>query len=227
MATRGTRGMILDVDGTLVLSNDAHAHAWVEALAEYGYQVDYERVLKLIGMGGDKLLPLVAPGQSTDEGMGKQIAQARQRIFLERYAPHLQPAPGARELLEHMKECGLQLVIASSAKQKELGVLLKAAHVEDLVPEATTKDDVEESKPAPDAVEVALKKLGMRADEALMLGDTPYDVESAGRAGVGTIAMRCGGWDDAGLHRAIAIYDDPADLLAHYDSSPLAGEGTC
>jgi HAD superfamily hydrolase (TIGR01509 family) len=222
--TMAIRGMILDVEGTLVLSNDAHAHAWVEAFKGHGRDVPYDEVRRLIGMGGDKLMPRVAPGLSTDEGIGKEISETRKRIFLERYAPHLKPAPGARALVEHMKACGLQIAIATSAKEDELHTLLKIAGVDDLVETKTSKDDVRESKPAPDAVEKAAKKLGLPPEETLMLGDTPYDIESAGKAGVGTIAVRCGGWDDAGLHGALAIYDDPADLLAHYDESPLADQ---
>jgi phosphoglycolate phosphatase-like HAD superfamily hydrolase len=94
--------------------------------------------------------------------------------------------------------------------------------VADLFREVTTSSDVQESKPAPDAVAVALQKIGLLPEQVLMAGDTPYDVESAVRSHVGTIAVRCGGWGDAGLGDALAVYDDPADLLAHYDSSPFA-----
>jgi len=103
-----------------------------------------------------------------------------------------------------------------------LELLLKVAHVDDLLPERTTKDDVGQSKPAPDIVAVALKKIALQAGDVLMIGDTPYDIESAEQIGVRTIAVRCGGFNDADLKGALAIYNDPADLLAHYDESPLA-----
>lgn len=215
------RGVILDVDGTLVLSNDAHAHAWVEAFREFARDVPYARVRPLIGMGSDKLIPTVAPDLSSGEGLGKRIAAAHDRIFQDRYAPHLQPAPGTRELVERLHAVGLKTVVASSAKRDELAALLKAARVDDLLRETTSASDTKESKPDPDVVSAALKKIGLRADECRMIGDTPYDVEAGGRAGVAVIAVRCGGWTDAGLRGAVAIYDDPADLTAHLAESPL------
>ena len=214
-------GALLDNDGTLTLSNDAHAHAWVDAFVEQGYDVRFETVRPLLGMGGDKLEPEVVPGLSSDDGVGKTIADRRLAIFLERYAPHLQPAPGARELVQHMKEDGLRLIVASSAKPDELDVLLTKARVDDLLPARTTSADAGETKPAPDIVAVALKKIGLQADQVLMLGDSPYDIAAAGKIGVGVIALRCGGFTDEQLKGAVAIYDDPADLLARYDASPL------
>lgn len=215
------RGVLLDNDGTLVLSNDAHAQAWVDAFEEQGYAVPYETVRPLLGMGGDKLLPTVVPGLSSQEGVGKSIADRRMAIFLDRYAPGLQPAPAARELVQHMAAAGLRLIVASSAKPAELDVLLAHAQVADLLPERTTAADAEESKPAPDIVAVALKRSGLPADQTLLLGDSPYDIEAASKIGVGVIALRCGGFSDGDLKGALAIYDNPADLLARFDASPL------
>lgn len=216
------QGVIFDVDGTLVLSNDAHADAWVGAFAEHGYDVPFERVRPLIGMGGDKLLPTVVPGLSDQAGVGKAIAERRKQIFKERYAAALRAAPGSRDLVQHLRECGIKLAIASSAKEDELKLLLEAAQVDGLIETATTSSDADESKPAPDIVGVALDKIGLAPDEVLLVGDTPYDIESAGGCGVGVIAVRCGGFSDDQLAGARAIYDDPADLLAHYGESPLA-----
>lgn len=216
------RGALLDNDGTLVLSNDAHAKAWQEALAEHGYDVSYDKLRGLLGMGGDKVLPEVVPGLTDSEGVGKAIMKRRKEIFMEKYASDLQPTTGTRELVEHMQAMGLKLAIASSAQPDELEILLKRAQVDDLLPERTTAEDAKESKPSPDIVAVALERIGMPADAVLMLGDTPYDIEAAGKVGVGVIALRCGGFSDDRLAGARAIYDDPADLLAHYDTSPLA-----
>ncbi len=212
------RGVILDVDGTLVLSNDAHARAWVEAFAEHGYDIPFERVRPLMGMGGDKLLPTLVPGLSSTEGVGKQIAERRKELFLTHYAPTLQPAPGTRPLVERMRDAGLGLVVASSAKRDELDVLLKVAQVDDLLDQRVTASDAKESKPAPDVVGVAMDMIGFPPGQVVMLGDTPYDIESAGKLGVCTLAVRCGGFGDSQLAGALAIYDDPADLLAHFDT---------
>jgi len=215
------QGVILDVDGTLVLSNDAHAQAWVDAFAGFGYEVPFEQVRPLIGMGGDQVIPQMVPGLTDEEGDGKAISERRKELIINRYGPKLQPANGSRQLILKMKDAGLKLVIASSATSQELEVLLQAAQVDGLIDEVTTSSDAEASKPAPDIVEVALSKLQIEPDQVLMLGDTPYDIQSAAAAKVGMIAVRCGGFDDAQLSGAIAIYDDPADLLAHYADSPL------
>jgi len=214
------KGVLLDVDGTLVDSNDTHAQAFAQAFKEFGYDVPFERVRPLIGMGGDQIFPELAPGTNDKEGEGKQMATRRSELFLEK-VPTLKPTNGARQLLERMKQAGLTLVAASSAKQEELDQLLKVAGIEGLIDAQTTSSDAEASKPEPDIIKIALQKGGLQPDEAVLLGDTPYDIESARKAGVRTIALRSGGFPNDQLKDAIAIYDDPADLLAKYDESPL------
>ena len=114
-------------------------------------------------------------------------------------------------------------MVATSSSGDELHQLLRQARVDDLIEKATSSSDAENSKPDPDIIQAALKKGKLRPQDSVMLGDTPYDIEAAGRAGVPTIALRCGGWwDDAALAGAVAIYDDPAALLADIDRSPLA-----
>ncbi len=215
------RGMLLDVDGTLVLSNDAQAQAWVEAFTAHGRDVPLEKVRPLIGMGGGKVVPELAPGLNDKDGDGKEIADARKKLMLEKFGPTLQPAPGARAFVQRARQEGLMIVVASSASAQELEMLLTVARVDDLLRERTTMDDAGESKPAPDIVAVALQKIGLGADEVVMIGDSPYDIASAEKIGVGTIALRCGGFSDDDLTGALAIYDDPADLCARYDTSPL------
>jgi phosphoglycolate phosphatase-like HAD superfamily hydrolase len=122
-----------------------------------------------------------------------------------------------------VQQNGLKTVIATSSKQRELSVLLERAGVKDLLTEATTASDVQSTKPAPDVVHAALESIGLEAREVVMIGDTPYDVESAQRAKVSIVAVRSGGWSDDALDGAAAIYDDPADLVAHYTESPLGG----
>jgi len=213
--------VLFDVDGTLVDSNDAHAHAWVEAFAESGVHVDFDKVRRSIGMGGDKLMPAVS-GVAEESSQGQKISKRRGEIFKTKYLPELQPFLGARELVEEVKARGLTAVAASSAKGNELKELLRIAGANDVLDEATSSDDAEESKPDPDIVHAALKKAKARPAEAVLIGDTPYDVEAASRAGVVVIAFRCGGWNDPDLRGAIAIYDGPWALLAQIDESPLA-----
>ncbi len=120
-----------------------------------------------------------------------------------------------------MKDRGLLLVIASSGEKEEADALLHIADVAHLIDAMSTSQDSGNSKPAPEPIEVALKKAGLQPDQALMLGDTPYDIEAASRAHVKTIALRSGGWQDSDLGKAAAVYADPADLLAHFAQSPL------
>ncbi|MEH2212900.1 HAD family hydrolase [Nostoc sp.] len=214
-------GVILDIDGTLVISNDVHANSWVEAFAAYDLEVPFEKVRPLIGMGGDQLIPKVVPELNGEEGTGKAIAQLRKELILNKYIPQITAANGSRNLILKMQKSGLHLVVASSASSEELDILLKIAQVDDLLSEVTTSDDAEASKPAPDIVEAALNKGQMTPEKVVMLGDSPYDIESAGKAGVDVIALRCGGFSDEQLSGAIAIYNDPEDLLQHYDSSIL------
>ncbi|HEX3595095.1 MAG TPA: HAD-IA family hydrolase [Polyangiaceae bacterium] len=212
---------LLDVDGTLIDSNDAHASAWVEVLSGFGYPVPFARVRELIGKGGDKLLPETVGLEKGSEKY-EQIAERRKALFKEKFLPELRPFRGARELLQAMKDGGLALVVATSATPEEVGALLEVAQVRDLVKDVKTSKDAKNSKPDPDIVRAALAAAGCDASEAIMLGDTPYDVEAAVKAGVEAVALRCGGWEDAALARARAIYDDPADLLAHLETSPFA-----
>jgi HAD superfamily hydrolase (TIGR01509 family) len=214
------QGAILDIDGTLIDSNAAHAQSWVDALAEFGHRASVEQVRRLIGQGGDKLLPQVA-GLQEESPEGKAISERRSAIFKTRYLPHVRGLPGAHELLQHMKDRGLRLVVATSANEDEAQALLEVVDADGLIEKRTTSSDVKHSKPDPDVVGVALKRLGAPADQAVMLGDTPWDVQAANEAGVPIIAFRSGGWEDGDLRGAAAIYDNPADLLAHYDESPL------
>lgn len=217
------RGVILDIDGTLVNSNDHHARSWVDATHEAGFdEVSFVHVRPLIGMGGDKVLPALTR-LTKEDSRGKRIAERSGQIFRETYLPDVRPFPRVRELLERMLAHDLMLVVATSSNRDNLKGLLRAAGVEDLIDEATTASDAKASKPEPDIVEAAVARSGLRKDELIMLGDTPYDVDAATRAGVRVIALRCGGWwaDDA-FEGALAIHDDPASLLAAFDSSPFA-----
>ena len=216
------RGVIFDIDGTLVDSNDADANAWVEAMAEQGYQVPFEKVRPLIGMGGDKVLPETL-GIAKDSEVGKRISQRRKEIFKQRYLPHLKAFPAAMELLERMHEQGLKLIIATSAEPDELQSLLQVIgpHASELFADEVSAQEAKHSKPDPDVISAAVQRSGCSPQELVMIGDTAYDIEAAAKVNIKTIAFRCGGWSDKDLAGAIMIYDGPADLLAHYDTSVL------
>jgi HAD superfamily hydrolase (TIGR01509 family) len=217
--------VLLDIDGTLVDSNDAHALAWIDALAEGRHDVTFDRVRRLIGKGGDKLLPELT-GIANDSARGKEIEQRRSEIFKKKYLPSLRPFPGTRALLQRMHDEGLRLVAATSAREDDMQALLEKTGAANLFFRATSSSEAERSKPDPDIVQVALRKADCRPSAAIMLGDTPYDVEAARKAGVRMVALRSGGWSDDELQGAMAIYDGPESLLSDYDRSPLGGVGS-
>ena len=218
--TSTIKAVLFDVDGTLVDSNDAHAEAWVRAFTEHGVTVDPAHVRRCIGMGGDKLMPEVS-GIEEDSTQGTAIAERRGTIFKDELLPSLKAFRQADALVAAVKAHGLTAVAASSAKTDELTPLLELAGAKWLMDAATSSDDADESKPAPDIIEAALKRANASPDAAIMIGDTPYDIEAARRAGVRAIAFRSGGWRDEDLKGAIEIYDGAADLLANLSGSAL------
>src|SRR4051812_44136363 len=171
-------------------------------------------------MGADKLLPKTI-GVAHDSDEGKKLTRRRSKIFREKYLPRLRALPGSRELVLRVRARGLETIVATSAKDEELKGLLEAAEVGDLMEEKATASDAKRSKPDPDIVHAAIAESGISPDNLVMIGDTPYDVEAATRAGLPVIAFRSGGWDDAHLEGAIEIYDGPLHLVIDYDSSLL------
>jgi len=216
------RAVLFDIDGTLLDSNDAHAHAWLDSLRGHGRNVPFELVRSKIGMGGDKLLPEVA-GIDPDSVEGRSISERRSVIFKAHYLPDLGPFHGARVLVDRLRSRGLVCAAVTSSSAEDIADLLRAAGVADLIDVVVSADDADRSKPDPDLVQIALDRIGVTPAEALLIGDTPYDIAAGERAGVPVVALRCGGgWTDRDLAEAIAIYDDPADLSSQLDRSALA-----
>ena len=216
------RAVLFDIDGTLLDSNDAHAHAWLDSLRGHGKNVPFEALRSKIGMRGDKLLAEIA-GIERDSVERMSINERRRAILKAHYLPDLGPFPGARVLVDRLRSRGLVCAAVSSSTADEIADLLRAAGVADLIDVVVSGDDAEHGKPAPDLIEVALDRIGVTPPEALLIGDTPYDIEAGARAGVRVVALRCGGgFTDRQLAGAVAIYDDPADLSSQLDRSPLA-----
>jgi HAD superfamily hydrolase (TIGR01509 family) len=212
------KAVVLDIDGTLLDSNEAHARAYVEAASVLGIASDFKKILRLIGKGGDKLIP-EAFGFDSESDAGKKLGALKGAIFKTKFLPTLRPTPGARELLRRFRGDGFRLVVATSAGKDDVDSLLEQATVKDLMEEIVSADDMDASKPEPDVVMAALNKVDAKPNEAVMLGDTPYDVQAARRAGVSIVAVRSGGWSSKDLEDAIEVYQDPADLLACYEKS--------
>ena len=218
------KAAIFDVDGTLVDSVDLHARAWQDALRDYGHDIDFTTIRGQIGKGGDQLMPEFLSKQELDRD-GKALEQHRGDIFRQRYMDQVQPFPQVRALFQRLLADGYRIALASSAKSQELQVYKQLANIDDLVDAETTADDAEKSKPHPDIFAAAMQRLGkLDPDDALVLGDTPYDAQAAAKAGLRSIGMLCGGWPEQDLRGAgcFAIYQDPAALLAAYEASAFA-----
>lgn len=212
--------VLCDIDGTLVQSNWLHASAWKDAFAAMGIQLELEEIRRQIGKGGDELIPVFVPWwrRSTVEDPLKTY---RKFIFQQDYLSQVKPFPKVRDLLLRLKEAGIRVSLASSADKDDLEIYKKIANMQDLVEESSSASDAEHSKPHPDIFQATLKKLGLPASKVLALGDTPYDAEAAGKAGISTVGVTTGGWSKPELLDAgcIEVYTDIAELLDRFDSS--------
>ena len=217
--------VIFDVDGTLVDSVDKHAAAWQRAFAHFGHETDFAAIRSQIGKGGDQLMPVFLPKEEV-ERRGKEIEDYRKALFKREYLPHVRGFPKVRDLFKRILADGKRIALASSAKGDELIAYKKAANIVDLVDEETSSDVAVRSKPHPDIFEAALARLNLAPGCAIVVGDSPYDAEAAGKAGMKTIGVLCGGFPEADLRKAGAaqIFRDPADLLANYDRSLICQE---
>lgn len=216
--------LLFDVDGTLVDSNDLHIRAWQAAFREAGHQVDAAAIHHQVGKGGDHLVPSLLPDIGADAQ--RRIAEAHGPHF-RKFIGQVRPFPGARDLLARAKARGLIVSLATSAKQEELDHHLDLLDARDLIDVATSADDADHTKPDPDIFCAALAKTGAEPDQALVIGDSPYDVIAARRAGIAAIGLLSGGFREHELRGAgaLAVYRDAADLLANWDASPIRSNG--
>jgi HAD superfamily hydrolase (TIGR01509 family) len=219
--TSGPAAALFDVDGTLVDTNYLNAVSWWEAFRQAGHYVPMAQVHRAIGMGSDQMLDKLLP-EDRDKEADAEIRTAHTALYAQ-YWSRLRPLPGATDLLRACKKHGLTVVLASSADEREFGVLRATLNAEDAIDEATFAGDVEATKPAPDLVEAALAKTGTPADQAVFIGDTVWDVEACRKAGVVCIGVLSGGFSAAELTSAGAAetYRDAAELLAAFPDSLL------
>jgi HAD superfamily hydrolase (TIGR01509 family) len=214
--------VLFDVDGTLMDTVYLHTVAWWEALRQQGAEVPMARVHRCIGMGSDHLLATLL-GEDRDKDMDGTLSAAHDTLYAQ-YWSRLVPLPGAGDLVRACAARGWRVVLASSAKQNEAEVMLRALGAGDAIAAVTTADDVSSSKPAPDLVQQALEKAGVEAGQAVFVGDAAWDGKAAGKAGVRCLGVLSGGWsrEELAASGMEAVYDSPADLLAHLADSILA-----
>lgn len=224
MSGSAVKAVLFDVDGTLIDSNDLHVAAWVEAFDHFGIAASPEQVRAQIGKGGDQLIPVFVNAADLDR-LEPEIDRFRGDLYARKYLPQVKPFPGVRPLFERLRADGRRIVLASSGKSHEVEHAREIAGIADLVDAQTTADDVERSKPSPDIFRAALGKISpISPQAAIAVGDTPYDAQAAGGAGVATVGLLCGGFPDAVLKDAgcIAVFADVQALLDGYEASPLA-----
>ena len=211
---------ILDVDGTLVDTNYHHALAWYRAFRQNGVVLPVWRIHRHIGMGGDHLVEALCD-RRVEEEKGDEIRAAEQPLYLAQIE-EVEPLDGAKELIRDLKERGHSVVLASSAKGDEIDHYLDLLDARDVADDWTTSEDVDATKPEPDLVSVAVEKAG--GGDAVMVGDSTYDCEAAGRAGVETVAVLTGGFSEQELRAAgaVQVFDSIQTLRASLDQTPLA-----
>ncbi|HZQ43942.1 MAG TPA: HAD family phosphatase [Acidobacteriaceae bacterium] len=220
------KAVLCDIDGTLVQSNWLHAEAWQRAFAEMNIVLDRETVRRQIGKGGDELIPVFVPWWKR-EAVEEPLKTFREWLFRNEFLQHVQPLPKVREFAEELKRRDIKLALASSARKNDLEDYKRIMHLEDLVDDATSADDVDRAKPHPDVFTATLKRLGLKARDCIALGDTPYDAESAGKAGLRTIGVETGGWTHDELMDAgcVEVYASVAELLERIEESAIIREG--
>jgi HAD superfamily hydrolase (TIGR01509 family) len=216
-------GMVFDLDGTIVDSNALHVEAFVRAFAARGYKVGGDRIFNEVGKGGDKLVPSVI-GEELDRVDGDAIREAHPKAYAKLVKERgLRVFPGARELVAELRRRGIRAVLATSSGEGHLKATEQGSglNLKEMFDQLVGADDIEESKPAPDVVAAAVKKLRLSPAECAMVGDTPYDAWSARDAGVIGMGLTCGGHDERTLRGAGAreVWRDPADLLEHLDEA--------
>ena len=211
---------ILDIDGTLVDTNYHHAVAWYRAFRQHSVILPVWRLHRHIGMGGDNLVQALT-SEAFDAEHGDDVRAAEKVLYME-LIEECAPMQGAHELIEDLKRGGHAVVLASSAKAAEVDYYLDLLDARELADSWTTSADVESTKPAPDLVKAALDKSG--ASEAVMVGDTTWDIEAAARAKVPTIAVLTGGFGEAELREAgaVCVFESIDELRARLDETPLA-----
>lgn len=218
---RECRAAVLDVEGTLLDSNEARVLAWFVALHDCGRDVSLDLLRTVIGMGTGEFLPIVAGARAGSEE-GRRIILRQAEIFRTWYLPRLLPFDGTRRLVQRMKRDGLHLVAIVGHGGDDARLILSAAGIDDLLDDQEVIGADQSVTTQGELVEQALARLGSARDRAILLADSPYDIATANTLGVDVVAVRCGGWSDEALAGAVAIYRDPAELYTHYATSPFA-----
>jgi phosphoglycolate phosphatase-like HAD superfamily hydrolase len=210
----GVRAILLDIDGTLVDSNEYHVRAWDEAFRRCGHMVPVHAICQQIGKGADQLIPALRSGATAGEQ--EAIAGAHDEIFQGRYLQKVQGFTDASEFVARLHDAGMKVVLASSARRSEVDHYIHLLDIEDCLEASTCADDVSQSKPAGDLFVAALSKVSpVSASEAVVIGDTPYDVIAAAKCSIPALGVLSGGFSESLLRSAgaVAVYSGVSEVL--------------
>ncbi|TLM81843.1 HAD family hydrolase [Pseudarthrobacter sp. NamE5] len=215
------RGVLFDVDGTLIDSSYIHTMAWWGAFRQYGYDIPMASIHHYVGMGGDRLVDNLLPGDR-DRSADAEIMASHGALYASHW-PSLRAFEGVKELLAQCHAGGLAVALASSARHRDLEVMKGVLDSDAFIDGATSANDAKESKPSPDILVAALEAIGVDAADAVFVGDAVWDMKAAGALGIPCVAVRCGGINAVELREAgaIEVYEGPADLLQNLTSSAI------
>jgi HAD superfamily hydrolase (TIGR01509 family) len=210
------QAMLLDIDGTLVDSNDKHADCWVEAFAHFGKTVEWDIIRVQIGKGGDLLVPDTLNAREMRD-FGESLQKYRGELWKEKYMKSVQPFPGVRDTIRALHDRGLRLAFASSSNPNEVEYYVELLGAADLLEGTTSKEDAQMSKPSPEIFQAALDRVKSDPARTMAVGDTPYDILAAHRIPVPVVALRCGGFEESLLAKAEFVFDDLNQMTRELD----------
>jgi HAD superfamily hydrolase (TIGR01549 family) len=206
------QGLLFDVDGTLVDSNDHHVRCWVEAFAYFGKEFEYDVIHRQIGKGADLVIPDMLQAKEIRR-FGEDLKKYRSKLYREKYLPDVKPFPFASGLFESLRKSGVKIALASSSDAEEVKYYTRLLGVEKLIEGSTSKGDAKQSKPSPEIFEAALQRAGSDPEFTFVVGDTPYDILAAHRCALPVVAVLSGGFEPETLAKAEFLFDDAGDLV--------------
>jgi phosphoglycolate phosphatase-like HAD superfamily hydrolase len=210
------KGLIFDIDGTLVDSNDIHTRCWLEAFEHFGQSFPYDVMRNQIGKGGDLLVPDLLQAREM-RTFGEKLKKYRTELFKKKYMAEVKPFPRIRQLFEELRRRDIRLALGSSANADEVEYYTRLLSVGDLLEGSTSKHDAKHSKPSPEIFEAALERVGTDAALTMTVGDTPYDILASHRVALPITAVLCGGFARELLEKAEFVFSDVQELVNHLD----------
>jgi HAD superfamily hydrolase (TIGR01549 family) len=210
------QGLLFDIDGTLVDSNDYHARCWIEAFAHFDKFFDYQFIRHQIGKGGDLLVPDVLNAKEMRK-FGEKVKKYRTKLYKEKYLEQVKPFPFVESLFEAVRANEIRIALASSSNEEEVEYYTRLLNAEEFIEGSTSKSDAQFSKPSPEIFEAAVERAGSDPKFTFAVGDTPYDILAAHRIAMPVIAVLSGGFERDLLAKAEFVLNDAGEIPGKFD----------